>query len=164
MNMLRLAPVLLSAVQLIASGQAAPGTIDGAKNPELIPDNVAFRVMFLMISDGTAPMSRSARLGYMEKAFLTEKQVDIVIDAANHYRIVTNAATRKGVQAKPKAPVTKEAESLFLAEWSRLQADVDRQLAGILRALETDLGQDDYGKLLHFVRTKVKAETTYGKQ
>lgn len=164
MKLLSLPTVLLLAAQLATSGQATSGVIDGKKNPELIPDDVAFRMMFLMISDGPAALTRPTRLGYMEKAALPEKQIDIIIDAANQYRIFSNMAIWRAVQAKADSRTSSGTliEETFRPRWKIIQGDLDGHLADILLALEIDLGQTDYQKLLAFIRTKVKAEIEYG--
>ena len=55
-----------------------PGTIDGAKNPELIPDEVAYRMLFLGIAepeDATEPQKARAR-GKIASAGLSEDDTE----------------------------------------------------------------------------------------
>ena len=95
---------------------------------------------------------------------VAEKQIDIIIDAANQYRIFSNMAIWRAVQAKADSRTSSGTliEETFRPRWKIIQGDLDGHLADILLALEIDLGQTDYQKLLAFIRTKVKAEIEYG--
>ncbi len=146
--------------------QGSAGTAGGGGSQELIPDDVAFEMMFFQISDGPAALARGNRYDYMGKANLSQEQVDIVIDAANQYRIYSNAAIRRMSRAKLEERATAETEgsARLAARLKGIEAKVKENLAEVLRTLESDLGVMGYQKLLAFVRTKVKAETIAGRQ
>jgi len=134
--------------------------VDGSKTPELIPDVEAWKMMFLNLSDSPRGWDRGSRLGYMAKSGLTEKELDVVIDAANAHRLITNDVQRRYQKAKDSAsrPYTKAAWAEITAPFDELNPDVEKQR----KFLEAELGTEAYQKLTNFVNTKVKPECVSG--
>jgi hypothetical protein len=125
-----------------------PGTIDGAKNPELIPDEVAYKMLFLSIMEPENPTEaqrarQEAKLRMIglsqddEASFLAR-----LGDFRDRMRDV-GARAAEILKATPNPPRDS-------AEWQEL-SDLDRQagtaVADAVEALRTGLSQEGFAKL-----------------
>lgn len=93
--------------QMVAQGQLPPGSIDGAVNPEQIPDAVAFRLFFgalaapptsagPTVAGAIAGQSPSASLSQRAKlapASLTEADIGVVLNALKAFSTSPATAT-----------------------------------------------------------------------
>jgi len=146
---------------LCLAGQGKSTLVDGKKNPELIPDTEAYKMMFLTLSDIQGGLSKGARLGYIGESGLNAAEVEIVMEASNQFAIYANSARRKytSLKAQRKAGSISQAE---LAVQIRIAYETaEGQLKEVISKLEAELGVDASAKLLDFVRTKVKRTMTY---
>lgn len=125
-----------------------PGTIDGAKNPELIPDEVAYKMLFLSIMEPENPTeAQKAR----QKAKLRMTGLSQDDEAAFLARLGEFRDRMRDVGARSeeilKATPNPSRDS---AEWQEL-SDLDRQagtaVADAVEALRTGLSQEGFGKL-----------------
>jgi hypothetical protein len=130
-----------------------PSYVDGAKNPELIPLNVAFKMMFMHCADGAVLWDLDTRLSYLKSSNLSKEQMLRVIEAGNEYWIALNKFTR----AVKKLPLPRDPKAI-----RSLLDELDRRQEEIRYDLETDLGPAAYQKLLDFVNTKVKSDISIG--
>jgi hypothetical protein len=125
--------------------------INGAKNPELIPFNLAFESMFTLICDGPVPQPSSLRGSYMSTGGLTQSEQDVVTIAAVKYTLAVNDAVKGWREAK-KVPSAGRA-----ARIDAVSRQLDNTVEDLRRAVESELGPDAYQKLVRFVETKVKS-------
>ena len=151
----------LAFLPFIMAGQAPPVEIDGSKTPELIPDSEGFKVLFMITSDGPHGLPRATRQSYLAGAGLTEPQIDLVIDAANQYRVAMNAGNRKMQQLKAPWPKGQPLPENILLQFDAIFDSVVAKQGEIRKALESELGPEPFRKLLEFVRTRVKSDTTF---
>lgn len=64
-----------------------PGTIDGAVNPELIPDAIAYSMLFRLISDRQTEAERKSIQSYLAQAgILVSSDRDSLIAVAEEYK------------------------------------------------------------------------------
>jgi len=127
--------------------------IDGKKNPELIPFDMALGMMFVQCADGREGWDLVARLTYLDKSGLTREEKLIVIDASNK-AMAEHSAYGRALQKLPRP---------------RKQAEIDRLTNQVIQSredtrkwLEQELGPASYAKLEYFINTKVKSETSIG--
>lgn len=141
-----------------AKAQQSSGVVDGSKNPELIPDNMAWVMMFSFLGDGPKPPTRDFRLGYLEKATLSPKEFDIVFDAASQFMIYERATQRKYKKLKEENPPGPGARERLIPQIQAAHAELMQRAQDLVRVLEDQLGPTAFQRLLGFVRTKVKSE------
>jgi len=128
-------------------------SIDGAKHPELIPFDTALGMMFVQCAEGRAGWPLSASLTYLEKTALTKDEKMIVIDAANKF-MAEHTAYGHSIEALPRP--RKQADVV------RLTNQIVQTQEDIRKQLEQALGPASYAKLVQFIDTKVKSETSIG--
>jgi hypothetical protein len=124
-----------------------PGTIDGAKNPELVPDEVAYKMLFLSLIEPENPTEaqkarqeaklRMIGLSDSDKAGLLVKLGDFR-DRMNDL----GARTQEILKATPNPPRDS-------AEWQEL-SDIEQQtntvVTDTVEALRGGLSQEGFGK------------------
>lgn len=63
-----------------------PGTIDGAKNPEMIPDDVAYSLFFRFLSDRQTEKERSSMRSYFKQSALNGLDVDALLAVGEEFK------------------------------------------------------------------------------
>jgi hypothetical protein len=125
-----------------------PGTIDGAKNPELIPDEVAYKMLFLSIMEPENPTE-------VEKARQEAKLRMIGLsreDEAGFLARLGEFRDRIGEVGARSEEILKATPNLSRdsAEWQEL-SDLDQQaataVADALEAQRAGLSQNGFAKL-----------------
>jgi len=106
-----------------------PGTVNGSQNPELVPDRVAYSILFRFLSDRQSEDEKNSMRFYLRQKLgggdcdATEEEkaaTDNVIDA------LLTAATEFSKQV---APLDSEAKSLKDKHWPNPSSDVMGSLA-----------------------------------
>jgi hypothetical protein len=158
-----LAKLTVAACIFAAAGfaeQTRSATVDGSKNPELISDNEAYKMMFLTLSDSKDSLSRGARQNYLSSSGLTGVEVDIVLDASNQFAIYANSAARQYKIIKAQRNAGTISQSELSAQIRTTYDATEDHLKSVISSLESELGSNASAKLLNFVRTKVKRTMT----
>lgn len=132
-----------------------PGTIDGAKNPELIPDDTAYRLVFLAFSEPEKPTdAQKARF----RAKLTAAGLDE--DDTEAFRLILGhmqtqlddvRAQENAVLAASPVPHPDSTSAAKLADLSRQR---DGYLAEAMSALPARLSASGAAKLHDFIQTQ----------
>jgi hypothetical protein len=138
----------------LANAQSAlttPDLISGAKNPELIPFNLAFESMLGFICDGPVPQPWALRGSYMSTSGLTQAEQDVVTIAAVKYTLAVNEAVKGWREAKKGQPAGR-ADRI-----DAVSRQLDNTVEDLRNSLESELGRDAYQKLVRFIETKVKS-------
>jgi hypothetical protein len=141
-----------------------PGTIDGAKNPELIPDDIAYKMLFLSIMEPENPTEAQTARQEAKLRMIGLSQED----EAGFLARLGEFRDRIGEVGARSEEILKTTPnpSRDSAEWQEL-SDFDRQtgdaVADSVEALRIGLSQEGFGKLrarmLDFKRT-IKAFPT----
>jgi hypothetical protein len=127
-----------------------PGTIDGAKTPHLIPDDVAWRIFFRSVSE---PANPSTDENKRQKARLKELDLSEADYAAlrrilsNFHAIITPVYARM------------DAIRVYTPELETLRARVRAAAVSAHSELESQLSNRGLAKVRHYVHEVVKANT-----
>jgi hypothetical protein len=62
-----------------------PGTSDGAKNPELIPDGVAYGILFRFVANHKGDVGQERIRAYLERTGLSGSDIDAAITLSNEF-------------------------------------------------------------------------------
>jgi hypothetical protein len=157
-----------------------PGTIDGAKNPELIPDKVAYSILFRLIADRKTPEEKARiesyirtmlNIGCKSCGLLVEngkvqneaqpgrnaeqEQTDInaVIATAEEFN---QQVVMLDNQAKDIKEHRRDNPQIAVGRLTALQAQKDTLVENKAAALINRLGLVSKGKLQSFVNEKLK--------
>jgi hypothetical protein len=93
--------VILSVLALAHLPVAAQSTptgcteISGKTRPDLIPDDEAIRMAFMMLSDGPSSLDWKTRVAFFDGTGLTQGQVEQFLSAANCFRAAEAAVIAK---------------------------------------------------------------------
>jgi len=132
-----------------------PGTIDGAKNPELIPDDVAYRLVFLGVAEpGDASDAQKARFrAKIASAGLNEEDTEAfrVILAALQKQLDALNAQAKLILARDPLPLAGTPDYQRLLELSKQRGPV---FAEAMSALPARLSVDGGAKLAAYVQSE----------
>ena len=119
--------------EMVTSGSIAalPGSIDGSKNPELIPDSTAYRIYFGAL---TVDSDQKRQMAMIEAAHLSAADSQAVLSAAGRFSSMhqlfvneANAAASTATRTGMLLPVTQllsERENLGLSVMAMLQASL----------------------------------------
>jgi hypothetical protein len=77
-----------------------PGTIDGPKNPELIPDDVAYRVLLLAIAEpeDASPEQKARARAKIVRAQLSEDDEVLFLTMATQYKTQIDSLAAQAAQ------------------------------------------------------------------
>jgi hypothetical protein len=131
-----------------------PGTIDGAKNPELIPDAVAYRLLFLAVAEpenATDEQKARAR-GKIHPAGLSETDVEgflILLAQFDQGMTAIDAQISKIRNRNPLAlsPLSADGQQVQL-----LTRQMDQLVAGTIGALPEKLSEDGFARLHDYLQ------------
>ena len=112
----------------------SPGTIDGAKNPELIPDATAYTLVLNFFADRDES-ERGKLLAYCRQAMLTDVNLDGMLTAARFYqRQVAD------LDAQARAIRARELLATAAPKLASLQARRDVVVAEVIEKLPLFVG------------------------
>ena len=136
-------------------GQTRPGEIDGKKNPELITDFDAYRGFFMSYSDMTNGMSRAARENELTTSGFSRDQVNLILVAANEFRVALEQGNRKMQKIKDSYPKGSTVPENILLQYDQVWDSVAAKQTEIQKTLEANLGADGTKRFHDFLRAKV---------
>jgi hypothetical protein len=125
-----------------------PGTIDGAKNPELIPDEVAYKMLFLSIMEPENPTEaqKARQEAKLRMIGLSQDDEASFLARLGEFRDRIGEVGARSEEILKAAPNP----SRDSAEWQEL-SDLDQQagaaVADAVEALHTGLSQEGFAKL-----------------
>ncbi len=130
-----------------------PGTIDGAKNPELIPDEVAYRVMLLSLAEPQNPTEaqRARARAKLGRAELSADDEALLLNTSTQYKAqIDNLATQAAQISEGIAFV--HPDSVQGRQLSELGKRQERALVDALAILQNGLSVEGSQKLQVHVR------------
>jgi hypothetical protein len=114
--------------------QDPPGTIDGAKNPELIPDAAAYTLVLNFFADRDES-ERGKLLAYCRQAMLTDVNLDGMLTAARFYQQQVADLDAQAQAIREREPLATAAPKL-----ASLQARRDAAVAEVIEKLPQFIG------------------------
>lgn len=94
------------AKSLIPQNQAEadpPGTIDGARSPEMIPDHVAYSLLFNLLAGRKTATERESIRSYIAQAGLAdETDIDALLAVAEEFRLRADIIDKRAESIKAK--------------------------------------------------------------
>src|SRR5581483_7730049 len=141
---------------LVTNNTDPPGTIDGAKNPELIPDEVAWKMLFLAVAEPiTATDEQKARArGKLAQALLPDDDTDafILLMGQFHEGITAMDSERLQIRARNPFPDAASTDYSRLVELARQRKQL---IAETINALPARLSEHGMTNLrAHLERQK----------
>lgn len=148
-----------------------PGMVDGAKHPELIPDRVAYSLLFRVIS-GRRDAQAKARIRSYIRQFGTgvkgcaesdcskrmgDSDVDALLAAADEFQQRVGALDQQAGEIKKNHWATRTPETM--AQLAQLQRQKDAILAEIIASLPRRLSAGGLNRLRAHVEGRVKPRT-----
>jgi hypothetical protein len=125
-----------------------PGTIDGAKNPELIPDEVAYRMIVLAVAEppGASAEAKERARAKLNPIGLSEDDAAAFLGLLAEFRNQVDALDRQAADILVRAPIPHPAS----VEYRQL-VDVGKQknqlITDTVAAFPARLSQDGLRKL-----------------
>jgi hypothetical protein len=128
------------------------GTIDGAKNPELIPDELALRMIVLAVAepgDATEAQKERAR-AKLRPVGLSEEDTAAFLDLLTQFQAQAVALDKQAAEVYVRAPIPHPAstEYEFLIDLGKQK---DRLTANTVAAMPAKLSQEGFEKLLTYL-------------
>jgi hypothetical protein len=91
-----------------------PGTIDGAKNPELIPDEVAYSLFFSFLSDRQTEKERNSMRSYVEQTALDGLDVDTLLAIGEAFKKKAAAIDKQARALRDQNPFHPNEQAMAL--------------------------------------------------
>ncbi len=138
----------------------APGTIDGAKNPELIPDEVAYRMLFLAVAepeDATDEQKARARAKIIE-AELNEADTEAFLNLTTDFHKEMTAVIAQNAEVRARNPFPDPRSTdweILVGHRKRMEANVANTIAALPARLSAD-GQSKLQAHLLVVKQGIK--------
>jgi hypothetical protein len=123
-----------AAAVLPAAPQDPPGTIDGAKNPELIPDHTAYALLFNFFASRDES-ERGKLAAYCRQNLLGEENLNGLLTAARFYQQQVAALDAQAQAIRDAEPLSSAAPKL-----ASLQARRDAVVAKVMEKLPQFVG------------------------
>ena len=126
-------PSSLAAAQRVV--QASAQVIDGSKNPEKVPDEITWLMLFTTIADGPNTLNYNMRATFLRPAGFTDAEIGGIVAAANEAmaRIQTMEQTVLG-----SASGTDDKTPVLLSQRDAILRDV---VTSLLLRLSPDAGE-----------------------
>lgn len=125
-----------------------PGTIDGAKNPELIPDDVAYRVLLLAIAEpeDASPEQKARARAKIVRAQLSEDDEVLFLTMATQYKTQIDSLAAQAAQITNGIALV-HPDSVQGRQLSQLGRQQDQVLVNTIAALKSRLSVGGSEKL-----------------
>ena len=132
-----------------------PGTIDGAKNPELIPDEVAYRLVLLAMAEPeNATDAQKARFqAKVAPAGLDENDIQALFGVLAPFQTQVDSLSAQSSQILARDPIPPSGSPDY-QQLVQLGQQKDTALAQAIGALPARLSSDGATKLQAFVETQ----------
>ena len=134
-----------------------PGTIDGSKNPELIPDNIAYELFYRTICNNPNGWDLETRKASLKNTQLSDPQVEILI----HY---SNIFANKMANLDQKSQEIRERHELGSIEANNQLREIHQQRIQLVESTTAALSKallprgarlfEEY--VMHEVKRKIK--------
>ena len=145
-----------------------PGTIDGSKNPELIPDQVAYSMLFKLIAGRTTPEDKKSIRAYISQLGIgvqTCKQcptstengdadIDALIKAADEYQQQISVLDEKATKIKGRSWPNPDPE--VLRQLEQLQRQNEAVGRAFMAQLPARLSPTAWARLQQQIKQRVK--------
>ena len=134
-----------------------PGTIDGAKNPELIPDEVAYRLVLLAIAEpeNAADAQKARFQAKVAPAGLDGNDAEALLGILGPFQSQLDAADAQGSQILARDPIPPSGSPDY-QQLLQLGQQKDTALAQAISALPARLSADGVAKFQAFVQIQKK--------
>jgi hypothetical protein len=134
-----------------------PGTIDGAKDPELIPDDVAYRLLFLAVAEPDHPTpEQSARArAKLRAAQLSEDDLkNIILAIASDYKRARDALDAQAQNLQLQFPLAHlNPRSVEGHELAQLAKKRDQLALDAVASLQNRLSSEGFRSLKRHIET-----------
>lgn len=148
--------------------EEVPGTIDGAKNPELIPDSVAYAMLFKMIAGQTTVEKKRSIRAYISQLGIGEQKcklcptstengdgdIDALIAAAEEYQQRISVLDARATKIKGRSWPT--ADPQVLKQLEQLQVENDATGRDMMALLPSRLSGTAWRRLQEQINKRVK--------
>lgn len=137
-------------------------TVDGARNPELIPRLEAYKGMFTILGDGFGASAVSFAVAYLKPAELTRDEINLVLRISNKYAVAVDelrsriARIKNTEKNRPQPAYSPGAQRQI----SDAMAEFDQVAENLQNSLLKELGPEAGAKMDWLVETKVKSGMT----
>ena len=131
-----------------------PGTIDGAKNPELIPDAVAYRLLFLAVAEpenATDEQKARAR-AKINPAGLDEADVEAFLKLLEQFDQGMTGINAQIIKIRDRNPLALSPLSADGQEVARLGKQVEQVVSDTISALPEKLSSDGLARLGDYLK------------
>lgn len=129
-----------------------PGTIDGAKNPELIPDEVAYSLFFKFLSDRHSEEEKNNMRAYIKQSALDGVNVDALLAVGDEFKkkaAVVDAQAKALRDANPNQP-DERAANTFREQYKAISME-------LIASLQARLGANGAAKVREHIVGRVKS-------
>ena len=142
------------------TGNKPANVIDGAKNPELIPQLEAYKSLFTNLAEGPSPGGMSFGYSYLKPANLSKEEMNIVIRASNRYKLSVDEAGDKMIKLKKENPTRPYPQNVW-NQFYGILSSLDVTAEELRRDIERDISLEAFQKLDRLVETKVKSSMEF---
>ncbi len=142
-----------------AASKQTSGVVDGAVNPELIPDRVAYSLVFRLIANRQIAEEKSRIRAYIRQMGLSDADTDGLIAAAEEFqqRVGELDAQAKQIKASNRG----NSSAQLTAHLVQLQHQKEAIVDHIVVRLPLRLSGDGLGKLRQHVIERVKRHVKF---
>lgn len=139
-----------------------PGTIDGSKNPELIPDEVAYRVLMIAVAEpeDAAEEQKARARAKMHAAHLNDADLDLFLSTANRFVSQVDAIAARAENVRGTIAVI-HPDSIEGHQLSQLAREQDLTLINAIGGLRANLSIVGAEKLQAHVQNIKRKITIY---
>lgn len=156
----RLLVFILATVATVAAQQPPPPVaygvsvspekiIDGAKQPDRIPDTIAWWHLFMVLADKPGAPAYSARSAFLDPGAFSSEEVELIIQAANEAILEVKDMERR--------VSTLYATASMDYRTAQLRSGRENILRSVVSKLMQQLGSDGAPKFQAHVRDSVKS-------
>lgn len=160
-----------TAQQATPSTTDEPDVVDGAKNPELIPDNVAYSLLFRFISGKQVTEARERARSYIKQfgagiqqcidsdcaKRMSDADVDAIIAAADEFQRRVSILDQKAIEIKKRYWPNLSPD--VMAQLKHLQRQKEAVVAEIVASLPGRLSANGLSRVRAHINGRVKVRT-----
>lgn len=154
------APSAKNVPQSAQSKVDKPGTIDGAKNPQMIPDTTAYSLLFDLIANRRTEAEKGRIHAYLRQAGLEDADSDALIVAAEEFRQQAGALDAQAASINVRSHTDHAAlSSNDVAQLRQLGKQREMLVQGAIASLPRRLSVSGMAKLHQHINERVKRRT-----
>jgi hypothetical protein len=134
-----------------------PGTIDGKRNPELIPDNIAYELFYRTMCSNPAGWDLETRKASLKNTNFSEAQVAIIIQHANLFAEGMAYIEQKAAQIREQYELGSAQANTQLAEIQKQRIQlVEATTSAIIKSLPSEGAKNLQEYVGQIVKSKIK--------